>query len=227
MNKNIFTLLIFIVAFFSCSSDDNSNETKDIILFTEEMHQINGKTFEVELEPDNFIAEYAETGMITGVRVGKTQAIIKCDGIVCEYNITVVAQNTLYEEPIYLLGANKNKLIEIYGQPDILSEKYGQFSGLKDEMFNTFAFGDDQTVEIASIIYSNNYSYYIGKHIEERYKCIGAYGLSFLIFADNTKDKFNTVVLRSLNLHQTIELAYMSKATFEKRFDARFVDYIE
>jgi len=110
-----FVILIVAVALYGCSEDDMYLTTKSKSLKV-------GSTFSIDVYPseegctfesqNTLIARVSTEGIITGVRVGETNIVVKNEqsDFNATFKVTVTPLYSMYQEPSLEFGANKTKI---------------------------------------------------------------------------------------------------------------------
>lgn len=124
MKKLLFLLAAVVaVAFTGCSKNDGNEPGGDptvkplaIEVRTGETYTFDAAIGQVLTAPNAFYAETTQNG-IKGLRDGKTSARVIVAGTTYDCTINVKAKNTLYLDPMTLLGVDKNSILALYGDP--------------------------------------------------------------------------------------------------------------
>lgn len=213
----LFFVAVAAVVFTGCSKDDESGAQKslEIEVKTGDTYAFDNPIDEVITAPNEFYAETTQNG-IKGIHEGVTTAKVKSGGIIYDCKIVVSAKNTLYLDMMYLLGAEKDSIIKIYGEP-IKQEGdvylFGPMMGFGAEKGNLFSFKNGK-VEMSAIVFSSLYATEIGAHLADRYVLALSDDSSLLFVNGLTYEDWTVGALVSID-SSTIYVYYASKEYLE------------
>ncbi|MEI6865526.1 Ig-like domain-containing protein [Flavicella sp.] len=168
-------LLITVVLFISCSSDEESDngitlEPNQKTLYFEDTYQIEASsisaiTYSVENE---FHASVSSTGLVEVGRVGETTIILDNGEETKEEIITVTPKSTLYPTPNLEFGISRSQLEDSLGTPDAETDESILYTtSLGYNML--YLFDDDNNLDFSSVIIEEQHTSELVTYLGERY----------------------------------------------------------
>ena len=219
----LFTVLLCIVVFSSCSKDDEGgteikiNTRMPITLNHKETLTIDATSVQtITYSSDNeFHAKVSRSGVVTANYVGETMIILDNGSDSKSIHLRVEPLYKLYETPSIEWGKTKREIIAKYGNPDSETDTaIGYMDYSTNAPIAMFLFDDNQRLKSSSVIVKIAYTSTLSNFLLERYMPIDVNAEEYTATFVNGLEIENVTTGINLSLYN---LSYMMVIYFDAR----------
>lgn len=206
--KKIFLplLSISLLAFYSCSSDDDKKdriglEKDQFEMYYEGKQNINATSIsDIEYNSENeYVAKVSSSGVITAGRVGETNIVLENEEDLRKVKVTVVPKYSTFEEPLLAFGKSRAEIEKQLGEPESENESSIIYSSKNLNTAYTFYIFDDNDKLELSGFKTKSLNTNIANFLIERYQPVIVEGYNAGFINASTPEEATMFVALYLN----------------------------